>query len=227
MPARLERALERIAHARDEVLALAALLRDELRERAVVVRLEMLEREVLELPPHLRHTEAVRERRVQVPRLLRDPTALLGRQPVERPHVVQPVGQLDQDDANILRDRQQQLAVVLDLPFLRRVERQISDLRQAIDDLRDLLPELLLDVGDGDGRVLDDIVNQPARDRHRIELQVGENPRDLDAVRDERLAGRGASARRVRARCTCTRGAAAPGRAPRAAAWLGSSSPES
>jgi hypothetical protein len=163
-------------------------LRDQLRERTIVVRLEMLECEVLELPPHLRHTEPVRERRVQVPRFLRDPAALLGREPIERPHVVQTVRQLDQDYANILRDRQEQLAVVLDLPFLRRVERQVPDLRQSIDDFCDFFPELALDVGDGDGSVFDDIVDQPARDGHRIELEIGENPGDLHAVRHERLA---------------------------------------
>ena len=53
---------------------------------------------------------------------------------------------LIENDARILRDRQQQLAVILDLPLLRRVERQVADLRQAIDDLGDLLAELRLDV---------------------------------------------------------------------------------
>ena len=38
-------------------------------------------------------------------------------------------------------------------------------------------------------RVLDDVVDQPAGDGDRVELQVGEDLRDLDAVRDVRLAG--------------------------------------
>ena len=182
MPALRQRVVERLAHLRDERLALAALLRDLLRERLVLVRLEMLEREVLELPPHLRHTEAVRERRVEVARLLRDAPPLLRRQVVERPHVVQPVGELDDDDARILRDRQQQLAIVLDLPLLRRAaDGSLRDLGQAVDDLGDLLAELALDVGDGDRRVLDDVVDQPARDGDRVELQLGEDLRDLDA----------------------------------------------
>jgi len=70
---------------------------------------------------------------------------------------VQSVRELDQDDPHILRDGQQQLPVVLDLSFLCRVERQVSDLGQPVDDLRDLLPELLLDVGDRDRGVLDDV----------------------------------------------------------------------
>ena len=125
----------------------AALCRHQLRQRPVLLGLEVLERQILELPPHLRHTEAVRERRVQVPRLLRDALPLVLRQRVERPHVVQPVGQLDDDDARVLGDRHQQLAVVLDLPLLGGVQRQVADLRQPVDDLRDLVAELALDVG--------------------------------------------------------------------------------
>ena len=138
--------LERLAHLRDQRLALAALGRDQLRERLVRLGLEVLEGEILELPPHLRHAEAMRERRVQVARLLRDAPPLLGREPVERAHVVQAVGELDQDDARILGDRQQQLAVVLDLPFLARGQRQVGDLGQPVDDLRDFLAELALDI---------------------------------------------------------------------------------
>ena len=94
------------------------------------------------------------------------------------------------DDARVLRDREQQLAVVLDLPLLRSsCSRQLADLRQAVDDRGDLLAELALDVGDRDRGVLDDVVDQPARDGDGVELQVGEDLRDLDAVRDVRLAG--------------------------------------
>ncbi len=80
IPARASSFVSGSAHLLDQVVALRALLRDLLRERLVLVGLEMLEREVLELPPHLRHTEAVRERRVEIARLLRDAAALLLRQ---------------------------------------------------------------------------------------------------------------------------------------------------
>ena len=149
---------------------------------------EVLEREVLQLPPHARHSEAVRQRRVQVARLLRDPLLLFLRKEIQRPHVVQPVRELDEDDSRVLGDREQKLSVVLDLPVLRRVERQVADLGQTIDDLGDFLPELGLDVVDADGGVFDDVVDQPAGDRYRIQLKVDENLGDFDAVRDEVLA---------------------------------------
>ncbi len=50
--------------------------------------------------------------------------------------------------------------------------------------VRDLAPELALDIFDGDGRVFDDVVDQPARNGHRVELQIGEDLGHLDAVRD-------------------------------------------
>src|SRR5213076_613594 len=42
---------------------------------------------------------------------------------------------------------------------------------------------------DRDAGVLHDVVDQPAGDGHGVELQLGENLGDLDAVGDERLAG--------------------------------------
>ena len=85
------------------------------RQLAVVLGLEKLEREVLQLGLHAGHAEPVRQRRVDLARLERDAAPPLGRQVLERAHVVQPVAQLDDDDARVLRDRQQQLPVVLDL----------------------------------------------------------------------------------------------------------------
>lgn len=113
-----ESALERLAHLLDERLALPTLLRHLLRERAVLLWLEVLERQVLELPAQPRHTEAVRKRRIKVPSFRGDASTLLVRQVVERAHVVKPVCQLHDDDASILRDRQQKLAIALDLPIL-------------------------------------------------------------------------------------------------------------
>src|SRR6476620_7276664 len=141
----------------------------------------MLEREILELPPDPRHSEAVCERGVKVSRFLSNAAALFGRQIIERAHVVQAIGELDQDYTRILRDREQELAVILDLPFLRRIQWQVTDLRQAIHDLGDFLPELRFYLGNGDVRVFDDIVDQTACDSYGIELKVCENSGDFDA----------------------------------------------
>jgi len=184
----LELAIQRLGELGDELLAQVALLCDELRERLVLGRLDVLEREVLELPPHLRHAEAVREGGVEVHRLLRDAPALLLGEIVERAHVVEAVRELDQDDADILRDREQELPVVLDLALLARLEGDVSDLRDAVHDRGDLLPELGRHIGDGDGCVLDHIVNEPAGDGARVEMQLGQDLGDFDAVMEIRRA---------------------------------------
>ena len=50
-------------------------------------------------------------------------------------------------------------------------------------------PNAAFDVGERQLGVFDDVVQQPAGDGHGIELEVGEDLRDLDGVRDVRLAG--------------------------------------
>ena len=97
MPASSRWLLQRLAQLRDRLLSLGATVRDYLGERLVLGRLEMLEREILELPPDPRHSEPVRERRIEIARLLRDPLLALGRQELQRPHVVQPVRELDRE----------------------------------------------------------------------------------------------------------------------------------
>ena len=173
---------KRLAELRNRRLPLRSAQRDFLGERLVLRRLEVLEREVFQLPPDSRHSEPVRQRGVQIARLLRDPLLTLDRKELQRPHVVQTVGELDEDDARILGDREQQLAVVLDLTVLRRIERQVADLRQPVDDLGDFLSEFALDIGDGDVGVFDHVVDQRRGDGDRVQLEVDENLRDLDAV---------------------------------------------
>jgi hypothetical protein len=185
-----QRLVQRIAELADQLLTFDSFLGNFFGERLVFVRLEVLERQILELPPHLRHAEAVRERRVQVACLRGDTLAFVDRERIERAHVVQPVRELDDDDARVLRDREQQLAVALDLAFLLRTAgREFGDLCESVDYAGDLLAEIALDVGHRDAGVFDDIVDQPAGDGHRIELQLRQDLGDFDAVRDEGLAG--------------------------------------
>ena len=182
-----EALLQRLPHLRDEVFPLAPLGRHHLRERLVGFRFEVLERQILQLPAHFGHAEAMRERCIQIARLLRDSAALFGGEPVQRTHVVQPIRQLDQDDPRILGDGQQQLAVVLDLAFLPRGERQVGDFGEPIDDLRDLGTELAFDIVDGNVGVFHNVVQQPAGNRGGIQMQVGENACNLHAMGDIRL----------------------------------------
>src|SRR5665647_1663374 len=78
------------------------------------------EGEVLELPLEVVDAEPMGERRVDLERLLRFLDLLLLTEVAERVHVVQTVTELDQDDADVRRHRDDHLAVVLGLFFLLR-----------------------------------------------------------------------------------------------------------
>ena len=88
---------------------------------------------------------------------------------VEGAHVVQPVGELDQQHADVFRDRQQQLAQVFGLLGLLGDEVELLQLGQPLDQLADLGAEQLVDLGAGGGGVLDRVVQQRDRDRGVVE----------------------------------------------------------
>ena len=138
----------------------------------VLARVERLEREVFELPLHLVDPEPVRERRVHLERLARLLHLLLLAEVLDRPEVVEPVGELDEDDPEVLGHRQDHLPVVLRLGLLPALEADARQLRDAVDELRDLVAELGLDVVERGVGVLDDVVEQRRGDRLVVELEL-------------------------------------------------------
>ena len=91
---------------------------EQLGQLAEALGLERLEREVLELPLDLPDPEALGQRRVDLHRLAGDALLLVRRQAVQRPHVVESVGELDEHDPDVLGHRQEHLADVLGLLLL-------------------------------------------------------------------------------------------------------------
>ena len=134
------------AASRDVSLAVGAALGDHRLDLLVLARMQRLEREVLELPLDRVDAEPVRERRVDLERLLRLLHLLLLAEVLDLAQVVQPVRELDQDHAHVLGHRDDQLAVVLRLGLLAALELDARQLRDALDELRDLVAELGADV---------------------------------------------------------------------------------
>ena len=190
---------------------------DHLLDLGVALRVEHRERGVLELPLHVGDAEAVRERRVDVEGLLRDAPLLELRQRRHRAHVVEPVGELDEQDADVLGHRHEHLAQRGGLLRLLGVELEAVELGDPVDDLGDLAPEHPLDLVLGDGGVLDRVVEQRGGEGDVVEAEVGEDQRDPERVGDVGLAGaadlldvggRGRARRRSRSgRCRCGGGA--------------------
>ena len=183
--------LARIVRVRSSMTASArlALGLDLRAQRLVRLRLEILERQLLELVLDLAHPEPVGDRRVDVERLLRDLDAPLFRQVLERPHVVEPVGELDEDDADVVHHRQQHLAEVLGLPLLARGERNGADLGDPLDDVGDFGAEQLGDTLGRGQRVFDDVVEQAGGDGHDVQFHVGQEIGDFERVNQVGLAG--------------------------------------
>ena len=86
-----------------------------------------------------------------------------------RAHVVQPVGELDDEHPPVLRHRDEHLAHRRRLLGLLGVELQPVELGDPVDDGGDLGPELLGDVVEGEPGVLDGVVEEGRGHRPGVE----------------------------------------------------------
>ena len=121
----------------------------------------------------------------------------VGRHEFQRAHVVQAVGELDQENADVVGDRQQQLAQVLGLLGLARHQFQPFQLGEPLHQGADLVSEDVIDFGAGGLGILDGVVQQRRHDGGVVELEVGEDRRDLERMRKIGIAG-GAGLRAMR-----------------------------
>ncbi len=154
----------------------------------VPLRMQRREREVFELLLHLLHAEAMREGRIDVERLLRGAPLLVLGERRDRAHVVQPVGQLDDQDPQVLRHRHEHLAHRGGLLLFLRVEADALELGDTVDDRGDLGPELALHVVERDRGVFDRVMEQGGRHRGLVEPELGDDARHRDGVVDVALA---------------------------------------
>ena len=149
---------------------------------------EDVEGEVLELLPHGLHPHAPRERRVDLHRLPRLDGLLLTRHRADRPHVVQTVGQLHDDDAQVLAHGHEQLAEVLGLLGLVAGQLEAGQLGDPIHETRDVGAEKALDLLVGGARVLHGVVEKGGDDRRIVHPLRGDDAGHRDRVGDVGLA---------------------------------------
>ena len=154
------------------------------------VGIELAERQILELLAHLLHAHAAGERRVDVERFLSRAAPRLGRPICESAHIVQPVGELDQQHPHIVGDGEQELAQILRLLRLLGDEVELFQLGQPLDQMADLAAEKPVDLGTGRVGILDRVVQERRGDGRVVELKVGEDGGDLERVREIGIAGR-------------------------------------
>ena len=104
-------------------------------------------------------------RRIDLQRLTSDLLLLFFAHVLQRTHVVQTIGQLDQDDADILGHRDQQLAVIAGEIFLLILEFQRADLGDRFHQGSHLIPEQPGDILGLRLAILYRIMQEPGRDR--------------------------------------------------------------
>ena len=161
------------------------------------IGMELPERQILELVLPGVDADALRQRGIDFQRFQRDtPALVLAFDKMQRAHIVQPVGQLHQQDADILRHRQHQLAEILRLLGLVGLQLDAGQLGHAIDEARDLLAEQLLDIRQRRVGILDGVMQQGGDDGIAVQLQVGQDTGNFDGVGEIGIA-RGALLRAV------------------------------
>ena len=122
--------------------------------------------------------------RVDVERLLGDALLLVSAQSGDRAHVVQAVGQLDQEHPDVLGHGHEHLAHGGGLLRLLGVEADAVQLGDAVDDCSHVVAELGRHLLEGDAGVLHGIVQQSSRQRDVVEAQLREDLGDGHRVLD-------------------------------------------
>src|SRR5437899_1828705 len=103
------------------------------------VGIDIAKSQILEFGADLSHSQAMRNRRIDIQRLLSDLLLSIRGEMLERPHVVQTVGQLDKDHSDVVHHGQHHFAQIFGLLLLARVEINLAYLGDALDNVRHLL----------------------------------------------------------------------------------------
>ena len=107
---------------------------------------------------------------------------------LQRAHVVKAIGEFDQNDAKVGDHRQQHFAERLGLLLFLRDERVARNLRDAIDELRDVVAEMLLESLLRRESVFQNIMEKADRDRRLVETHLREDVRDVQRMDEVWLA---------------------------------------
>ena len=125
----------------------------------------------------------MRNRRVNIHRFTGNALLLVWLEVLQRPHVMQAIGKLDQDDAHVGHHGQEHLAHVFGLARLRRRNVQPTNVGDARDEVRNFASKPLFNPRNGIFRVLNGIVKNGRGQRDGIESHVREDMRHFEQVR--------------------------------------------
>ena len=196
-PALVQFAVQGLHHPRQQRLLLLPAALDLAADLAGGVRLQHGERPVFQLPLDAADPEAFGQGGVNLQGLAGGALLLPLGEELDRPQIVDAVGQLDQDDPDVVGHRQKHLPQVFRLALFAALPLDPAELGDPVHQPGDLRAKLALDLFDRVWRVLRHVVQQRRGDGPRIQPQVGQDRRHRNAVADVDLA-RGAGLAGVR-----------------------------
>ena len=156
------------------------------RDLVITLGVERGEREVFQLPLDRVHAEAVRQRGVDLQGLAGLALLLVARHVAQGAHVVQAVGELDDQDADVPGHRDDHLPDGLCLR--RRTVLDLVQLGHAVDEGGDVLTEVAAQLTQGVRGVLDGVVQQGRADRLGVHAELGEDRGHREGMGDVRVA---------------------------------------
>ena len=177
-----------VADLGDDFLAVAADALDFLLDDAVAHRVERGEAEFLEFEADPVDAETLRDRRVDIEGFTCYTAALDRGEGAERAHVVQAIGELDEDDTDIVRHRHEHFLKIRRLLFGVRFEFDLREFAQTVDDRCDLVAKLRTDFFLAGFRVFDNVMQHRRDERVVVHVHFGEDVRDFERVLDVRFA---------------------------------------
>ena len=155
----------------------------------VIFRETVFQRQILQFAFDREQPQAVSQRSEQIDRFAGDFHLLMRRHRFQRTHVVQPVGDLDQDHPDVVGKRQQHFAEIFRLLRSAGFE-NARHFGQSVHHQRDFGSETAFDILHRIVGILDDIVQQ-GRD-HRLDTEadfIHDDPGHRQRVHDVRLPG--------------------------------------
>ena len=158
------------------------------RDALVGIGLQVEEGQVLELPLDRAHAQAVGQRRVYVHGLACLKQTAVLTQGGKRAHVMQAVGELDDDDANVLGHGEEHLAQREGLLLVHAVDFDVGKLGHAVDEFCHGFAKQAGNIGKRGLGILDSIVQQRGAHHIAVHLEVGQNDGNLDGMVNVHLA---------------------------------------
>ena len=174
----------------DERFALLFIVVEQLFDILIGIRVKVIERKIFQLFLHGSDAEAVRDRRIDIHRLKCRVVLLVCRTELQRPHIVQTVGQLDDHDADILRHGKQDLHDILRLLLLLAEGRDFGELCHTVHEHRNIMSKTLFYIVQRGGGILDNIMQKRRTERIGIHTEFQKDIGNGHRMDDVRLARR-------------------------------------